>query len=518
MKKCMYVLLFALLCFSLLATACGRSSSDNGDITTYDTPTEVAKEPPEPYVETTTAIDIADLYRVFTTEQYLEDLAYMLYVMQNNFALFDVAYWARGVDIYAIFDEIEEAVLANPIMTVDEFFDVVLYQFEPLRTIGHFRIIEPDWRNFLLYEPAGTFWRLFYSFSALNRLRQPHVAAFYDTAFEMMEPFNWAVYLTQAGRTEQELRAHRRYIQLVARGETELAENFVQVMLAGDVSEALRLQPYIEAATSNNVTMRILEEDRIAFLAVDSFMGYPVPAHEERLIHGFYEEIRDFEHLIIDIRGNGGGAAQWFHRMILEPNIDSTFVMEGFSFLSFGAYASYRQYSHVSIGQHIAPNTSPGVPRSMDRSWRPVAELIEAFDLPDLNLSDMERMDYGIRIQTTVEPRAHYPRMCLEPTFQGKIWLLTSPFVGSAAELSAWATRETGFATIVGEVTGGAFGGQSTIITLPNSGIAFSMDLNYVTDRYGRPLEAGTIPDIFNHDGMDALQTVLALIAAGEYE
>jgi len=36
--------------------------------------------------------------------------------------------------------------------------------------------------------------------------------------------------------------------------------------------------------------------------------------------------------------------------------------------------------------------------------------------------------------------------------------------------------------------------------------------LFYVTDRYGRPLEAGTIPHYFNRPGMDALETVLAMI------
>ncbi|MCL2221058.1 MAG: hypothetical protein FWC20_02090 [Oscillospiraceae bacterium] len=44
-----------------------------------------------------------------------------------------------------------------------------------------------------------------------------------------------------------------------------------------------------------------------------------------------------------------------------------------------------------------------------------------------------------------------------------------------------------------------------------------SDDIERFTDRYGRPLEAGTIPHHFNHPGMDAMETVLALIAAGEY-
>jgi hypothetical protein len=147
----------------------------------------------------------------------------------------------------------------------------------------------------------------------------------------------------------------------------------------------------------------------------------------------------------------------------------------------------------------------------------PIAEIIENYDFPELNLLDMERMDYGFPIQTIINPRLHYPRFCIEPTFPGKIWLLTGPHMGSATQISAWAARESGFATLVGDVTGGNYGGPRTFVALPNSGIAFEMDLFYVADSRGRPLEAGTILHIFNREGMDALETVLALIAEGEY-
>jgi len=50
---------------------------------------------------------------------------------------------------------------------------------------------------------------------------------------------------------------------------------------------------------------------------------------------------------------------------------------------------------------------------------------------------------------------------------------------------------------------------------MPNTGIIFYFDIFYVTDSRGRPLEAGTIPHFFNRPGMDALETVLALIAEG---
>ena len=87
----------------------------------------------------------------------------------------------------------------------------------------------------------------------------------------------------------------------------------------------------------------------------------------------------------------------------------------------------------------------------------------------------------------------------------------------SGAQIAAWLAKNSGFATLVGEITGGCWGGLRLISAMPNTGILFQFDAFYITDRYGRPLEAGTIPHHFNHPGMDAMETVLALIAEGEY-
>jgi ABC-type glycerol-3-phosphate transport system substrate-binding protein len=89
--------------------------------------------------------------------------------------------------------------------------------------------------------------------------------------------------------------------------------------------------------------------------------------------------------------------------------------------------------------------------------------------------------------------------------------------MGSAAQIVPWVVKEIDFATLVGEVTGGILGGPRTFVALPNSGIVFQMDLFYITDQYGFPLEAGTTPHYFNRDGYDALETVLQMIAEGAY-
>ena len=222
----------------------------------------------------------------------------MLYVMQNNFALFDVVYWARGVDIYAIFDTIREAVLSNPEMTVDDFFDILYRQFLPLRIVGHFSVISTS-LHYLYNDPV---WQQYFSFRANARLREPHVMAFYVPLYAQdNDGWLYEAVASQMMRTEQEIRSDRarRFGRLAIRGEVELAEEYLQAYINGDILEVLRLMPYVNEALSDNVTTRILEDERIAYLVVDSFFSNHIPRDEERQIHTFYDEIRDFDHLII---------------------------------------------------------------------------------------------------------------------------------------------------------------------------------------------------------------------------
>jgi len=150
----------------------------------------------------------------------------------------------------------------------------------------------------------------------------------------------------------------------------------------------------------------------------------------------------------------------------------------------------------------------------------PVDEMLGRYHLPalnmtELNIADIERMDYAFRISMTVNPETS--RTGVRPAFDGKIWLLTGSGTGSATELAARFAKNTGFATLVGERTGGNYGGSRIFVPLPNSGIVFQFDLFYITDNFGRSFEAGTYPHHFNREGYDALETVLQLIAEGEF-
>ena len=447
---------------------------------------------------------------------FVEDLAYMQYVLENNFALFDVAFWARGVDIPAIFANIHEKIYSGYIMCVDDFYTYLVRGFAPLNNVGHFSFMSPAVHESIVND--GRAWQNHFFPTAVNaRLRYPHVMAFY----EPRHPRN----LDTGSISSEESRAESlrvmtdetflhwmAYVGLFV--SREVAEEITQAFLDGDYLEAARLEIKAQEIISNtpNVVTEIIEEGSIAYLAVNSF--WVSPADGEAEVLNFYEEIRDFDHLIIDLRRNLGGSADWFRQNIMGPNIDRVLSIEGFAFLSYGHYAAeFIPASGLIRNRSLNPVT---IVQSIDSELRPVAEVLEDSYLPYINMDDMERMDYGFRVRARVSPNL-ISRFDNQPAFSGEIWMLTGPWMVSATQISAWIAHDTGFATLVGEITGGHYGGARTMVALPNSGIVFTMDTLYITDRYGRPLEAGTIPHHFNREGMDALETVLSIIAEDSY-
>jgi len=383
---------------------------------------------------------------------FLYDLEHMLYLLENNFALFDVAYWARGVNIRTVIDNIRDYIASSPDITLDDFYDALHQHFAPLVQIGHFHIVSPQ--THYLY--VSTEWLAPWD---MERLTQPNVLEFYEPRY---------------------------YPQSDAGFDFE---------------------------RTPNVTTNIIEDGRIAYLSIDSFSNatFQERLDDEAQIFDFYYEIQEFDHLIIDLRRNRGGNPQFFPDAVIGPNISANLTIDGFAFVVMGEYSA-RFTENLSSREF--PMT--GI-RFIDNELRPVAEILESFNLHDFNMADACRLDYGFRTQLTINPRRGIPNFDSNLAFNGNIWLLTGPVMGSSAQLAAWISKDTGFATLVGETTGGVFGGQQTVFTLPNSGIAFEADIFYVTDRHGRPLEAGTIPHHFNHQGMDALETTLAFISEGRY-
>ena len=242
-----------------------------------------------------------------------------------------------------------------------------------------------------------------------------------------------------------------------------------------------------------NVTTEIIEEGRIAYVHIDSFMSNPT--FDSEVLFPFFEEVQDFDHLIIDLRGNTGGWANYFEDFIMAMLIDSPVEARFNEFLTANAVGN-REYEFALANEMV-----------------PVDELLLADDFvneqtfPYLNEADFESLTYVIPWHFEIEPRED------NIPFAGEIWLLVDHMSGSASELAAMMSMYSGFATVVGVPTRRVTPTQTTHVSLPNTGIVFRIDLGYIIDDLGRSLEEyGVTPDIVIEPDSDALDVVLDLI------
>jgi len=244
-----------------------------------------------------------------------------------------------------------------------------------------------------------------------------------------------------------------------------------------------------------NISTEILAPGSIAYLHIASFMS-DMRLDNETLFP-FYEEIQDFDHLIIDIRGNSGGWSTHF-----PLNVVSMLIDEAVSFYYYEFFIASERTADFFTEPHSMTNANLyGI--------FPIADFLETRNLYRFNPDDLELLDYVI-----VWHSAFFPAENNVP-FSGKIWLLVDGGSASASEMAASISIGTGFATVVGEPTAGVTGVIYTFAALPSTGVLFRIDLGYTVDQYGRSIEEfGVIPQIANAAGMDALETVLALIEA----
>lgn len=238
------------------------------------------------------------------------------------------------------------------------------------------------------------------------------------------------------------------------------------------------------AETPDNVTTLIIEEGKIAYLKIDSFYG-TYEADRER-VTAFLDEVRGYEHLIIDITQNSGGSDYYWMDLLAAPLANEKL--------------SGTNYALVRCGEMVAKylqNEYPG------DELHPIDGLPK---LPKLEARDREIATHYVENTLTVEPTGD--------GFGGKIWLLVGERVYSAAEAFTVFCKDTVFATIVGAPTGGdGIGIDPVIFALPNSGILVRYSALFGLNADGTSNEEyGTLPDIQSPEGESALVTALRVI------
>jgi hypothetical protein len=243
----------------------------------------------------------------------------------------------------------------------------------------------------------------------------------------------------------------------------------------------------------DNVTVQSLEPGFLAYIGIASFTNNLILDSE--VLFPFFETIQDYQHLIIDLRGNTGGWTSYFPNNIVSMLIDAP--------LSFYTYELFVASDHTA-GFFEHPYSMMGGDLY---GIFPIEEFVQSRNMQYFAPEDMELLNYVMVWVVEYTPAAN------NIPFQGEIWLLVDGDSMSASEMAASLSMYTGFATVVGEPTAGVTAVLYTYAALPNTGILFRIDLGYTVDQHGRSIEEfGVIPHILTFEGMDAFETVVDII------
>lgn len=175
-----------------------------------------------------------------------------------------------------------------------------------------------------------------------------------------------------------------------------------------------------------NLETKIIEKDKTAYMKINAMAQSEKLENDIAEIKEFIKEVDSYEKLIIDIRGNSGGGDDYWQNII---GILTDRPLE----------ASY--YSLFKEGHRQERN-----PYKVEGA-RVISELDKEV-LDNLSEDIKEEYEYYKRYDIKIEPVG-------EEGFKGRLYLLTDKDVSAQAENFASFSKDTSFATLVGEATGG---------------------------------------------------------------
>ena len=199
----------------------------------------------------------------------------------------------------------------------------------------------------------------------------------------------------------------------------------------------------------------ILEDvvkDKVGYMYLPSMPSSKV-CKEKAL--NYINNLDDYEALIIDIRGNGGGSDSYW-QSIVSKLINNDIKIHGYR-VYMNNSEIIKKYTDV---RNLKLESIENLKLNKEKAPK---EVFKKF-------SNFERINY------TIKPKNNL-------NFKGSIYLLIDENVYSSAETFSMFCKETKFATLIGQTTGGDGGGLDPVLfKLKNSGLivrmASSMYLN----------------------------------------
>jgi len=404
----------------------------------------------------------------------LYDFNYLMTVLEENWPFFNLSYNA-GVDVHKLADNVR-ATLSDTTTadkSVHEFMDYLrVHFFYEIWPIGRMQLFYSSsiYQNRILSIASS----MTYSGGALFNapmfteiLTRPEAMMFYHT-------------LDEAGESQLP-NPEREWLRQVQQERSDIG-----------------LPAY---------TTTILQEGYLALLTVNQIMAVGndnIRTEQgmrwyESLLHNFYVSIAGFEHLIIDMREPMIFPAHChFDTFVAGPLLREEIRLPAYVFYKPGIHSDLVRNTHDLRMWTGAVYD--------DFRLCPVS-----FDLPPPYLDMDIHLPHVFYSQYTIQPTGQ------EVLFDGTIWMLVGDYTRLTAEAAVAIFKLNDLATVVGEPTRGTlwtiYDASRMLMSFPNTGMILEFETAYITDFYGRPLLGyGIQPHYTNRPGMDALETVLAMI------
>ena len=264
-----------------------------------------------------------------------------------------------------------------------------------------------------------------------------------------------AVSYTHLADTQAEERTHWKEV-LESPGTKEGYEKLQKLLEAQeDESDGENAGTETAGEEAANIHTLQLPASGIAYVKIDSF---PAEYEEDqKQLFSLFDSLEGYTDLIIDVTENSGGSELYWQNLLVSP-----FIEESISCTNYALLAD-------------SENNRPYIENVFsEEELHPIGELPA---LPKLNREGLEAADYYVESVLHVSPGNY------RASFEGRIWLLVGPQVYSASESFAVFCKETDFAKLVGEQTGGDGIGSldPVFLQLPNSGILvqYTMTVSY---------------------------------------
>lgn len=204
-----------------------------------------------------------------------------------------------------------------------------------------------------------------------------------------------------------------------------------------------------------NASITDIIDNKIAYIRIPRMLNIVEMEEDKKLIESYLSKIENYQALVIDIRGNGGGATTYWSHFLVPKITNKSLTNENYLF-----------YRKSKITDNIRAYYKKHNKEAYDK-FKDIKEL-DIQKLPKLPKEVSKNFEYFIKNIHTIEPHKD------SINFKGNIYLLVDRNVFSASEAFADFSKNTAFATLIGEKTeGDGMGDDPWIEMLPNSGYLF---------------------------------------------